>query len=173
MEEEVWKRINIEDVTHYEVSNMGEMRSLVWGKYLRQCVFVEREGYLRVNISKGQFKKRKTVHRLVAEAFIPNPEGLPEVNHINGDKKDNRVSNLEWCTKSQNAIHAYKTGLTKLSGGYKIPESKPLGCFKNGVLIKKYRAIYRAKVEDGFFTTGIYRAIKNGTEYKGYTWKLI
>lgn len=59
-------------------------------------------------------KKYTTCHRLVALTFIPNPHDLPEINHINGDKKDNRVENLEWCTRRQNVQHASLTGLLQL-----------------------------------------------------------
>lgn len=65
------------------------------------------KGYMVVEI-KG---KRYKVHRIVAETFIPNPDNKPQVNHKNGNKKDNRVSNLEWVTGSENAIHAIKNGL--------------------------------------------------------------
>lgn len=66
-------------------------------------------GYMRVRL-KGENGKANCagVHRFVAMAFIPNPDHLPEVNHKNGNKTDNRVSNLEWCTSSQNQLHAYK-----------------------------------------------------------------
>jgi hypothetical protein len=70
-------------------------------------------GYLYTNLTKDKTKKKVKIHRIVAEAFIPNPLKLPEVNHINGDKSDNRACNLEWVTRRENIAHAYKTGLMK------------------------------------------------------------
>ena len=68
-------------------------------------------GYLRVNLSNKGKRKQLLVHRLVANAFIPNPNNKPEVNHIDGDKENNNVVNLEWTTRSENETHAYKNGL--------------------------------------------------------------
>lgn len=69
-----------------------------------------RKGYLFVNLCKGGEIINKNVHRIVAEAFLPNPNDLPQVNHINGIKTDNRVVNLEWCTASQNKKHSWEIG---------------------------------------------------------------
>ena len=76
---------------------------------LKPCY--NKQGYNMVNLFKDGKQKTKLVHRLVAEAFIPNPDNLPQVNHIDGNKDNNNVSNLEWCSALQNNTHAIKNGL--------------------------------------------------------------
>lgn len=64
-------------------------------------------GYLYINLCRAGVKEKHYVHRLVAQAFIPNPMNLPQINHLNGDKTDNRAENLEWCDNRHNNRHAY------------------------------------------------------------------
>lgn len=95
----------------YEISSTGILRNIKTGKIVRG--YVEKNGYVRVRIENKALSGvvRTTIHRLVAEAFIPNPEGKTQVNHKDLDKQNNDVSNLEWVTGSENMKHAYSNGL--------------------------------------------------------------
>jgi hypothetical protein len=94
----------------YEVSNLGRVKSLhlVGGATRILKGAKKRWGYIEVSLYKNGVGKNRSVHRLVAVAFIPNPENKLEVNHINGDKVDNRVENLEWNTRTENQLHSYR-----------------------------------------------------------------
>ncbi len=97
----------------YGVAADGSVYSLTTDKArrkgrLKECKHVN--GYRRVNLYKDGAMKHHYVHRLVATAFIPNPEGLPVVNHINADPSDNRVENLEWCSQLKNIKHSRNLG---------------------------------------------------------------
>lgn len=138
--DEIWKDVDGYE-SRYQVSNFGNVRSLkrlkrhntsatgfitVDGKMLKP--FKTKKGYLKVDLS-GLYggRKSKSVHQLVATAFIENPNNYDQVNHIDGDKTNNHVSNLEWCNNSHNQLHAYKHGLnirSEKAGKAKIPVVK-------------------------------------------------
>ena len=111
MSEEIWKPIKGTD-GKYEVCNLGYVRTN--GKRPGLLTLTKQpKGYLYAMIEFPDGKKKNCrVHRLVAEYFLPNPDNLPCINHIDGDKTNNIVSNLEWCTYQQNMQHAVRIGLT-------------------------------------------------------------
>ena len=135
----------------YEVSDTGLVRSvdrvlkvknqkdrLFKGKeiYLYSNIQVE---YKQVNLWKDNKACTLYVHRLVAQAFIPNPENIPEVNHINGNRQDNRVENLEWATSAENSQHAIKHGLTVYT--YRLSEEEFLDCLQCVIDGESYRSL--------------------------------
>lgn len=104
----------------YEVSDTGLVRSLDrvdrlnrFKKGTLKAPCDNGRGYLCVNLKAHGKQAQKTIHRLVATAFIPNPDNLPVINHIDGNRGNNDISNLEWCTQLENMRHAFKTGLIK------------------------------------------------------------
>ena len=114
MEQEQWKPIQ-EFNGEYEVSNLGRVRSMkryygMVGRIMPQTI--QRKGYYAVTFWMNNKAYCRKVHRLVIEAFTPNPDNLPCINHIDGNKLNNHVSNLEWCTYQANMQHAVRTGLT-------------------------------------------------------------
>tara|TARA_R110000737_G_C14376353_1_gene449735 strand:+ start:168 stop:692 length:525 start_codon:yes stop_codon:yes gene_type:complete len=119
----------------YQVSNLGRVKSLSRTIYkvdgttqtfkdkIRSSTFNGR-GYLQLGLTKNGKCKTCKVHRLVSETFIPNIEGKKEVNHLDGNKANNILSNLEWCTPSENVQHAYDTGLKVAPKGENNTNSK-------------------------------------------------
>lgn len=132
--EEVWKDIpGYEGL--YQVSNYGNVRSLNYNKQIGNVKELKQKlrsnGYLEVHLSKDSKRKYFLVHRLVAEAFLENPYLLPQVNHIDGNKSNNYVSNLEYVTNSENQKHAYDTGLKNAQRVYES-NRKPVRCITTG-----------------------------------------
>lgn len=114
----IWKPLPTLE-TKFEVSDTGQIRHTNTGRVLKASP--TGNGYLRIVYYVGGGRENKkiaalSVHRAVATTFLPNPLSLPYVNHKNGNKQDNTVSNLEWCTPSENAQHAVDNGLTPIIG---------------------------------------------------------
>ena len=119
---EIWKEID--GFPGYSVSTMGRTRRDIDGKIKKHTL--DTKGYAMTGINLGNGEKLVLVHRLVAKSFIPNPDGKPFVNHINGVKDDNRVENLEWCTARENSLHA--------SRSIKVLPHKSVRCVETGVV---------------------------------------
>lgn len=122
---EIWK--SIIDYPNYEISNFGRVKRTP--SYFRSLSGIlipqlSNNGRFRVPLCKNGKYKKFLIHRLVAIAFIPNINKLPEVNHIDGNPKNNIVSNLEWCTRSENMLHAFSTGLHHMTKGEECSWSK-------------------------------------------------
>ncbi|ATC61752.1 NUMOD4 motif-containing HNH endonuclease [Pseudolactococcus raffinolactis] len=119
---EVWKDV-LGYEGYYQVSNCGRIRTVENRPYMEQQYDLDLykqhflspskspNGYRHITFCVNGIKKTKSIHRIVAEAFLPNHSDKPEVNHIDGNKENNHVENLEWCTASDNQRHAFRTGL--------------------------------------------------------------
>lgn len=176
---EVWKDIP-EYEGYYQVSNLGNFRSLdrvinyrngLTRLYPGKSLLLEptKDNYRRIVLMKGGIKVRYMAHRLVAITFIPNPDNLPYINHIDGCKSNNVVDNLEWCTASENIQHAIRTGLQKPY--LNIPSnSKPVKCLETGII---YPTVHKAAKAIGVYVTSISRAIKRDGMCKGYHFQFV
>lgn len=111
----------------YQISNLGRVKTLNYkntGEERIRANSLTRDGYIKVRLLHKGKDKTARVHRLVAEAFIPNKENKDTVNHIDGDKTNNNVNNLEWADRKQQMLHAYKLGLKKPEDGIKNGNSR-------------------------------------------------
>ena len=164
MEKEIWKDIlGYEGL--YKVSNTGKIFSIErHGTKNRILSSVDNgKGYLRVKLSKNDKPKSYMLHRIIAEAFIPNLENKKCVNHINGNKKDNRIENLEWCTHSENVNHAIRTGLKKIKP---LPGMKVINIKSDKIFISINEAAREKGIDRSHLSLKLRGKIKNNTEYR-------
>lgn len=183
---EIWKDIpGYEGL--YQVSNLGRVKSLerLVNNGVADYTIAERiktpsekinkgrdNGYLALALYKNNKSKNFYVHRLVAEAFVPNPQRKETVNHINGDKHDNRAQNLEWSTYKENNLHAYVTGLNGETHRRNRKGSIPVAQYDEEMnLIKIYPSLHEAERQTGIDDSSIKLGIKNGWKYGGFIWK--
>lgn len=179
MIKEIWKDIpNYENM--YKISSLGNVKSLkrkvknkngyriVEEKELKKCV--DTNGYFVVNLRKNSNIETKPIHRLVAEIFIKNEDKKPCVNHIDGNKQNNCVENLEWCTYSHNVKEAFRLGLNKHIDFKEKREIIQYDLFMNK--IKEWKSIYKASEETKIFRSSIIKACqKKQKTAGGYIWR--
>ena len=101
--------------TDYYITEDGDVYSNKYDELRKRKLVLVKDGYYRISLYINGKNKKTYVHRMVAETFIPNPNDLYEINHIDGVKTNNNVSNLEWCDRMHNMQHAHKNGLIKLN----------------------------------------------------------
>lgn len=169
--EEIWK-----DVVGYEglyqVSNLGRIKSLIRYTLNYKCNKekilnnrISKSGYCYIYLSKNKQIKGFRVHRLVAQAFISNPNNLPQVNHKDGNKKNNSVNNLEWCTAKENTNHAERNSLRKRS--YKKVNQYDL----KGNFIKQWNSLTEVALFYNKSKTTICNYCKGKLKDKNFIWK--
>lgn len=175
---EIWKPVvGFEGL--YEVSNLGNVKSVKFlvtkgskrERPLRKNI--DRYGYFRVVLSSLNTQKDLLVHRLVAIAFIDNPENKPTVNHKDGIKKNNLWTNLEWATVKENTVHSWKNGLSKSRAGHENPQSKSVIMINPIINIGcVFGSIHEANRYTKINCSDIRRAANgNFKQAGGYEWK--
>ena len=162
-ENEIWKAIpGFEGI--YEASNMGRIKSLNYRNSKKEQILKPMwrrcDNYLRICLCKGGTRTYKYVHQVIAMTFLKNPYGFTEINHISTNVRDNRVSNLEYCTHKQNTNH----WLTRLH------RSKKIYCYNsNGDLEYTYSSVQSCAKVFNTKPSYISYCARKGKKYKGYT----
>ena len=183
----------------YQISNLGNVKSLpkkiVYGRKYSKTIYLpekilkpkyDKDGYLRIGLRKNKKTKTLFLHRLIAQAFIPNPQNKKQINHINGIKDDNRIENLEWYSPSENIKHSYYVLGNDYSKNFKKYKSREnprnipiLMLDKNKKIIKEFYNSIEAStylkekinIKSKRPQSFIRRCCKTGKKGYGYYWK--
>ena len=163
-QKELWKDIKgFEGL--YQISSFGNVRSIPRPKSkggMMKLLLIPRNNYFLIKLHKNGVETRHFIHKLVASAFIPNPLNKPQVNHKNGNKLDNRVTNLEWVTCKENIEHAYR---------HRLHKTRQVIQSKSGCIVRVYRNSLFASKETGIIQSSIWYCL-NGRQKTagGYEW---
>ena len=187
MNKEIWKDvIGYEGL--YQVSNHGRIKSLKFNKERILKPGLNNTGYFIVNLFINNKSKIYKIHRLIAIHFVPNPVNKPQVNHKDGNKLNNHVDNLEWCTRSENMKHAWKNGLCENVRKKAIKQgsmngkeylSKKVQCIETGIV---YESGIQAERKTGINNSNISKCCKGKRKSVGkhpdnkkikLTWKYV
>jgi hypothetical protein len=163
----------------YQINNYGRVKSLkrlqdgrnriVEDHFINQ--FDNTQGYKQISLFKNHKKRNYRVHRLVAETFIPNPNNYNVVNHIDGNKLNNNVSNLEWATYKQNTNHAWKIGLCSTEK-FKHYTTKVVQLDKQNNILKIYNSQKEASIDNNIRKTAINNCLRGINKTSGgYKWR--
>lgn len=158
---EIYKPVNIKGFEGlYEISNTGQVRSVRTGRILKPEI--NNSGYCKIGLSKDGIRKKVFVHRLVGNAFIPNPKKKPQIDHIDGNKLNNRVDNLRWVTGKENSNNP----ITKQKLEKAVQQFD-----KNGIVVATYPSATEVERVLGFLHSNISLACKKGVKRYGYFWR--
>lgn len=163
----MWKQLKRNP--NYGVNEFGEIYSFRRNKILSPKL--NHDGYLRIQLWDKGDCQFVSIHRLIAEAFIPNPENKPFVNHIDGNKQNNAVGNLEWCTQTENIAHAWANGLSHRplnTCGLRVAQLT-----KSGQLIREFPSTMEVERTLGICHGGISYAIRHGGTAGGFRWEVV
>ena len=170
--EEIWKEIYGFD-GDYMVSNLGNVESLKYGKERLLKPRTSRKGYLSVALHKGKIREEWKVHRLVATYFVPNPNNYTDINHIDENKQNNCVDNLEWCDKTYNNNYGHRNKNISIKNKNHPSLSKKVLQFKlDGTFVKEWESTMDVQRNLGFCQSSISACCRGKHAHAyGYIWK--
>lgn len=168
MKNEIWKSVKGYE-GRYEVSSTGKVASLKFRGHNKRGILKNRvtgNGYLQATLFKDGKRHYCLVHRLIAEAFIPNINELPQVNHLDENKQNNNVNNLEWCSPKENCNYGSRNA--KIGA----ISSKPVVQMKNGIDVASFKSVHEASIITGCCESKISACCRGDRQTTGgYEWR--